>query len=107
VYLLHEETRVRQAVERQEEGVRRLKGVMAVVGRVKEIEREVAELMRAAAGGGVGVGPKELLGPFGDEFDELLGGFPEEYKEMKLDEVVVGAIAPIVSGFFFGESERG
>jgi hypothetical protein len=51
----------------------------------------------AVAEGGDELPPKALLSPFDDEFDELLGKYPEEYIEMKMDEVVVGAVAPIVS----------
>lgn len=92
---MHEESRVRTAVQSQEAKVGRLKGVMEIVGRVKEIEREMVGLLGAA--GGEQLGAKVLLEPFADEFDELFGKFPEEYLEMQLDEVVVGAVAPIVS----------
>ena len=70
---------------------------MNVVARIKEIESEMMGLLMAA--GGDELGPQVLLAPFADDFDELLGRFPEEYEEMRLDEVVVGAIAPIVSSF--------
>jgi tuftelin-interacting protein 11 len=82
-------------VESQESKVKRLREVMVVVGRVKEKERDAVGLLGAA--GGEQLGPKVLLEPFVDEFDELLGQYPTEYEEMGLDEVVVGAIAPIVS----------
>jgi len=68
---------------------------MVVVGRVKEKERDAVGLLGAA--GAEQLGPKVLLEPFVDEFDELLGQYPNEYEEMGLDEVLVGAIAPIVS----------
>lgn len=70
---------------------------MAVIEKIKAIEQGTLELLLAA--GGEALGPKELLSPFVDEFDELLGRYPDEYEEMRLDEVCVGAIAPIVSLF--------
>jgi hypothetical protein len=40
---------------------------------------------------------EDVLSRFEDDFDLLLGEFAGEYEELGLDEVVVGAIAPIVS----------
>lgn len=77
--------------------MKRLEQILRTVERVKEKETEVRELMNMG-GGLIGEGDEmsELLGKFEDEFDELLGQFTEEYEEMRLDQVVVGAIAPIV-----------
>lgn len=58
---------------------------MNVVARIKEIESEMMGLLMAA--GGDELGPQVLLAPFADDFDELLGRFPEEYEEMRLDEI--------------------
>jgi len=78
--------------------MKRLEQILRTVERVKEKETEVRELMNMG-GGLIGEGDEmsELLGKFEDESDELLGQFTEEYEEMRLDQVVVGAIAPIVS----------
>lgn len=94
-YINHEEARIRAAVEKQEAAIERLESVSKVVLGIKEIEKKMMAL--AVAEGGDDLPPKVLLSPFDDEFDELLGKYPEEYVEMKMDEVVVGAIAPIVS----------
>lgn len=37
------------------------------------------------------------LEPFSASFDKLLGQFPKEFEMYRLDEIVVAAIAPIVS----------
>jgi len=92
-YLAQEEARVRAAVAQQEEATARLERVLAAVGRVREIEREMVGLM--GAGGAEALGAEVFLAPFGDEFDTLY--VEGEYQSMGLDEVVVGAIAPIVS----------
>lgn len=92
-YLAQEEARVREAVVRQEEATARLERVLKAVGRVREIEREMVRLM--TAGGAEGLGAEVFLRPFDDEFDQLY--VEGEYQAMGLDEVVVGAIAPIVS----------
>ncbi len=92
-YLAQEEARVRAAVAKQEEATARLERVLAAVGRVREIEREMVGLM--TAGGADELGAEVFLRPFSDEFDNLY--VEGEYQSMGLDEVVVGAIAPIVS----------
>lgn len=94
-YLIHEDDRVRNIVEKQERAVSRLQEVMAVVARIKGIEQNVNNLL--SADDSSNLTPHDLLGPFADEFDELLGRYPDEYKDLSLDEVVVGAVAPIVS----------
>lgn len=100
-YLLAEEERVRKGVERQEEKMKRLRQVLKIVERIKEKETEIRELMSMGMndlqGDDEGSGMSELLERFEEEFDQLLGAFGEEYKEMRLDQVVVGAITPIVS----------
>jgi len=74
--------------------MKRLEGILRVVEKVKEVESECRELF-----GMLNEGEEvcECLEKFGDEFDELLGIYGEEYEELRLDEVVVGAITPIVS----------
>lgn len=85
---------MRKAVDAQELGVARLEGIVAVVVRIRELEKESTALLMAS--GADELGPADLLAPFRDQFDELLGKFPDEYVQMRLDEVVVGAISPIV-----------
>lgn len=74
--------------------MKRLEGILEVVGKVKEKEGEVRDLMSMLQ---EGEEMSMVLEKFQDEFDELLGGYEEEYLEMRLDEVVVGAITPVVS----------
>jgi hypothetical protein len=74
--------------------MKRLEGILEVVGKVKEKEGEVRDLMSMLQ---EGEEMSMVLEKFKDEFDELLGGYEEEYLEMRLDEVVVGAITPVVS----------
>lgn len=93
-YLDHEEARVRQVVDSQARALERLKGIMLVVESIKQKEAEVMEVINAAVGQ---VTPKDAMSPFIDEFDELLGTYGEEYEDMKLDEVVIAAVSPIVS----------
>jgi len=95
-YLESEESRIRKGVEKQELKMRRLEGILRVVEKVKEVESECRELLAML---NEGEEVCECLEKFGDEFDELLGIYGEEYEEMRLDEVVVGAITPIVSSF--------
>ncbi|GAA5881378.1 hypothetical protein JCM16303_000153 [Sporobolomyces ruberrimus] len=96
-YLLAEEERVRKGVERQETKMKRLEGILEVVGKVKEKEGEVRDLMSMLQ---EGEEMSMVLEKFKDEFDELLGGYEEEYLEMRLDEVVVGAITPVCRRIF-------
>ncbi|GAA5873977.1 hypothetical protein JCM1840_006108 [Sporobolomyces johnsonii] len=99
-YLVAEEERVRKAVEAQEARIRSLEGVMGVVERVREREREALELVLAMEAQGRDEEGATALDGFADDFDELLGGFPGEYDELRLDEVVVGAITPICRRLF-------
>jgi tuftelin-interacting protein 11 len=92
-YIDHEETRIRQVVESQERAIERLQGIMKVVASIKQREIELVEVMNAAVGE---VSPGDALSSFTDDFDELLGTYGEEYEDMKLDEVVVAAISPLV-----------
>lgn len=97
MYLDHEESRIRKAVESQEHSIRRLEAIQKSVAKISTIERETMELLLAVESSGVELDPEMFLKPFADEFDELYGNFSKEYEDMRLDEVVVGAIAPIVS----------
>ncbi|GAA5970505.1 hypothetical protein JCM21900_003885 [Sporobolomyces salmonicolor] len=99
-YLAAEEARVRKAVEAQEARIRSLEGVMSVVGRIRERETEALELVLAMEAQGREEEGSKALDGFADDFDELLGGFPGEYEELRLDEVVVGAITPICRRLF-------
>lgn len=99
-YLLAEEERVRVGVEKQEKKMTQLRQVLEVVQRVKDKENEVRELMSMVSISGQDADAESvelLLLKFEDEFDQLLGQYREEYEEMRLDQVVVGAITPIVS----------
>ena len=81
----------------------RIKGIMVVVKRIQMREKEVSDVMGAAA---EEISPADALGGFMDDFDELLGTYADEYEEMRLDEAVVAAISPIVSfSFQFSFSE--
>jgi tuftelin-interacting protein 11 len=71
--------------ERERE--RRLQEVMEIVERIGEKSGQGMLQVQGEAG----------LDRLEDEFDELRGRFEKEYQEMGLDEVVVGAITPIVS----------
>ncbi|GAA6011278.1 hypothetical protein JCM10207_008285 [Rhodosporidiobolus poonsookiae] len=97
-YLAKEEARVRAAVEEQERKVHRLEGVMKLVERVREQERQAGEVLRAMEGGAAegGVDPLEVLNGFEELFDALLGEYAAEYEQMRLDEVVVAALTPIL-----------
>ncbi|GAA6003180.1 mRNA splicing protein SPP382 [Rhodotorula paludigena] len=96
-YLASEEQRMRRVVEAQERKLAQLRGIVQCVERVRELESEAVELCRALEGqGDEAVKPEEVLGRFEDEFDRLLGEFAGEYEEMGLDEVVVGAITPVL-----------
>jgi tuftelin-interacting protein 11 len=39
------------------------------------------------------------LEPLAPSFDKLLGQFPKEFEQYRLDEIVVAAIAPMVSTY--------
>lgn len=93
-YIDHEETRIRQVVESQERAITRLQGIMTVVASIKAREVGLVEVMTAAAGV---VTSTDAMMSFEDEFNELLGTYAEEYEDMKLDEVVIAAISPLVS----------
>ncbi|KAK4698524.1 tuftelin-interacting protein 11, partial [Phenoliferia sp. Uapishka_3] len=97
-YLTSEETRVRTAVESQQSAISKLEEIVGIVEKIRELERE--ELSKMLMAGGEELGPSELFAVFREEFDELLGRFPEEYVGMRLDEVVVGAISPVVRRLF-------
>lgn len=86
---------MRKIVEQQETAVSRLNDIMKTVEQVKQTEQNLNNLLSAA--NSESLSPKDLLAPFVDPFDELLGRYPAEYSDMSLDEVVVGAVAPIVS----------
>lgn len=92
-YLVAEEARIGKVISTQASKIARLEGVMRIVERVREKEREVLELLDAAQEG-LGVG--EALGGLIGEFDDLLGNYASEYKEFRLDEVVVSSISVIV-----------
>lgn len=98
-YLAQEENRVRHLVEAQERKIAKMQGVLACVERVREKEVEAMELVRTLElhAAEEAVEAEEVLSRFEDDFDQLLGEFAGEYEELGLDEVVVGAIAPIVS----------
>ena len=95
-YLKAEETRVARVVQEQARSIERIKGIMVVVKRIQGREKEVSDLMSAAA---EEISPADALGGFMDDFDALLGTYADEYEEMRLDEVVVAAISPIVCPF--------
>ncbi|KAK4053442.1 hypothetical protein OIV83_001608 [Microbotryomycetes sp. JL201] len=97
-HLLSEEQRIKSAVAQQEQSISQLKGVMDVISKIKQIGTEVGEFLTTL--GAKEAGPKALLTPFNDHFDELLGRYPDEYKTMRLDDAVVGAIAPICRQLF-------
>lgn len=105
-YLAKEEARVRQLVEAQERKIERLKEVMQCVERVRQKEGEAFELLRALQSQEDTVAPEAVLGRYEDDFDRLLGAFSQEYEELGLDEVVVAAIAPIVSSRGRAQSDR-
>lgn len=66
--------------------------------RVRTKEVEAMELLRTLElHAEEAVRAEDVLSRFEDDFDLLLGEFAGEYEELGLDEVVVGAIAPIVS----------
>ncbi|GAA5884433.1 hypothetical protein JCM6882_005250 [Rhodosporidiobolus microsporus] len=98
VYLAKEEARVRARVEGEERKARRAGEVVELVKRVREMEAEASEVLRALemqAEGGV-VDAKSVVGRFEGVFDQLLGEYAEEFEELGLDEVVVGALAPLL-----------
>ncbi|KAM0788473.1 hypothetical protein ACM66B_001606 [Microbotryomycetes sp. NB124-2] len=97
-HLLAEEQRIKAAVAHQDQSISQLKGIMDVISRVKQTEKEVGQILSTV--GASDAGPRAVLSPFNDHFDELLGQFPQEYKTMRLDDVVVGAIAPICRQLF-------
>ena len=97
-YLTAEELRVAQVVQRQARSMERIKGIMLLVKRIQAREKEVSDLMGAAA---EEISPADALGGFMDDFDALLGTYADEYEEMRLDEAVVAAITPIVSSPLF------
>lgn len=75
---------------------------MEVVEEVKDVEREVADVLGAllmAEGSEVKV--EDVLSKFEEPFDRLLGEFEMEYTEMGLDEVVVAASTPVVRPLLF------
>lgn len=97
-YLAKEENRVRHLVEAQERKISKMQGVLACVERVRTKEVEAMELLRTLElHSEEAVKAEDVLSRFEDDFDLLLGEFAGEYEELGLDEVVVGAIAPIVS----------
>lgn len=97
-YLAKEETRVRQLVEAQERKISNMREVLLCVERVREKEVEAMDLLRTLlAHSDEPVQAEDVLSRFEDDFDRLLGEFASEYEELGLDEVVVGAVAPIVS----------
>lgn len=96
-YLAKEESRVRQLVEAQERKISKMQGVLACVERVRTKEVEAMELLRTLElHAEEAVRAEDVLSRFEDDFDLLLGEFAGEYEELGLDEVVVGAIAPIL-----------
>ncbi|GAA5836279.1 hypothetical protein JCM9279_002246, partial [Rhodotorula babjevae] len=95
-YLSSEEQRMRRVVDAQERKLAQLKGVMGCVERVRAIEGEAMDLVRALEATEAQVDAETVLGRFDDEFDRLLGDFAGESEEMGLDEVVVGAVAPLL-----------
>lgn len=66
---------------------------MLIVKRIQAREKEVTDVMGAAA---EEISPADALNGFMDDFDALLGTYADEYEEMRLDEAVVAAISPIV-----------
>lgn len=97
-YINKEELRVNKVVSHQERSIQRLKRILAIVARISEREKEVGGFLD-------GIGEEEIsvedaLKGFGADFDELMDDYGDEYEEMRLDEVVVGGIAPIVSFYF-------
>ena len=97
-YLASEEARMRRVVDAQERKLALLQGVMQCVERIRALEAGAMELLRALEQEGE-VDAEVVLGRFEDEFDRLLGEFASEYQELGLDEVVVGALAPLVRLF--------
>ncbi|GAA5822771.1 hypothetical protein JCM3770_003324, partial [Rhodotorula araucariae] len=94
-YLASEEARMRRVVDAQARKLVQLRGVMQCIERVRVLEGEAMDLVRALEQDGK-VDADAVLGRFEDEFDRLLGEFAGEYQELGLDEVVVGAIAPLL-----------
>lgn len=64
--------------------ITRLQQVNLVVDNISAQAREMASMYEAS------------LDPFSANFEKLLGQFPKEFDRYQLDEVVVGAIAPVV-----------
>ncbi|GAA6060714.1 hypothetical protein JCM10212_003335 [Sporobolomyces blumeae] len=95
-YLLAEEERVRRGVEKQEAEIQKLKGITATIDKIKEIEAQVRDVLPFVEEGEI----VEMLGRFENDFDELLGGFGEVYQDLRLDEVIVGAVTPICRKVF-------
>lgn len=93
--LSKDEVRVRKAVESQDAQLVRLRAIRTHLERVKLLERETNELFSAAV-----MTPADLakaaLSPFENDFDALYGEYNDEYLGMRLDEAVVGTIAPFM-----------
>ena len=96
-YITKEENRVNKVVLTQERSIQRLRGIMEIVGRISEREKEVNDFLSAIGEEEISV--EDAFKGFGDDFDSLLGDYAEEYEEMRLDEFVFGGIANIVSFF--------
>lgn len=83
-WVRQEDARLRKKVEEEAELITRLQQVNLVVDNISAQAREMASMYEAS------------LEPFSANFEKLLGQFPKEFDGYRLDEVVVGAIAPVV-----------
>lgn len=69
----------------EETGISRLQQIHLIIDEVSGISKTLASSYEPS------------LAPFIPPFDRLLYEFPEEYTQYALDEVVVGAVGPVVS----------
>jgi hypothetical protein len=70
--------------------ISRMKQVRLVVDDIQTLSRQQASDYEAS------------LEPFSPHFHKLLSQFPSEFDRYRLDEIVVGAIVPIVCATIFG-----
>jgi len=87
-WVSEETTRTLRRKGEEETKRRKLEEIVKVV-------KEVGEIGRKA--GGMDEETERLLEMFEEPLQRLCGGFEKEYEEMRLDEVAVAGIAPIVS----------
>ncbi|KII85866.1 hypothetical protein PLICRDRAFT_115444 [Plicaturopsis crispa FD-325 SS-3] len=82
-WIANEDIRLRKKVEEEAELISRLQQVHLVVDEINAQAKELASVYEAT------------LEPFQSHFYKLISQFPEEFDKYRLDDVVVGAIAPI------------